>query len=545
MNCAPSLPCRGIAKATLLLVLAVGLSGCGERVLDIQLRLVTTSCPDNNGQVVNALEYVEFLEISVTGDGIVEPISTRSSVNHGTATLPGIPITGPGPEVRRRIDVIGRAQGPDGPIMSRGAAVVFVDDSATSMEVPVFLRRLDSFTFAASASEPETCSTMKRSRSGHTATVLTDGRVLIVGGALIETDRRIVHASAEIFDPKTGEFSMLEGEAAPRQPRVFHTATLLRDGRVLVAGGEYDPPDGGGSQPNRSAEIFDPKTDSFGAPIQMPRARTRHTATAVAGDMVVLVGGYSDLQELDASGHPVPTLTTDVFHATADGGVGAFDNGPDLPSPRAEHCALAVSDGMNVVIAGGKTVSGDEVVAAATMHYLRAWREERRISLLGDEKNMRTARFGLACGSTRREGVDQVVMAGGFRTVDGLDGGGDPSDNVEMFDPSAQQDMQNLRGLPGGARGWLCGAQLDRTSVAFIGGYAEGQAASATDRLVPMEAGPDVESVQGRLGDRRYHHRCAVLLDGSVLVTGGEHSESMGDDLSLSTAEIYTPRSLP
>jgi hypothetical protein len=64
-------------------------------------------------------------------------------------------------------------------------------------------------------------------RAWHTATLLTDGRMLIAGGSWRD-------GSAEVYDPKTGTFTRTGSMTTDRE---FHTATLLSDGRVLIAGG--------------------------------------------------------------------------------------------------------------------------------------------------------------------------------------------------------------------------------------------------------------------------------------------------------------------
>ena len=107
-------------------------------------------------------------------------------------------------------------------------------------------------------------------RTGHTATALSDGRILITGGR--DTDGNLVAAS-EIFDPETQTSS---ASATLHTARVDHSATVLADGRVLVAGGT------GASGALSSAEIFDPAHPENGFQTvgsRMSTARTRHTAT--------------------------------------------------------------------------------------------------------------------------------------------------------------------------------------------------------------------------------------------------------------------------
>src|SRR5689334_24487425 len=102
--------------------------------------------------------------------------------------------------------------------------------------------------------------TMLTSREGHTATLLKNGKVLIVGGMHWTTactpgctEQLSALASAELYDPATGRF-IQTGKMSVR--RVFHMATLLSSGKVLVAGGD-----------NRSgiafdsAELYDPSSE--------------------------------------------------------------------------------------------------------------------------------------------------------------------------------------------------------------------------------------------------------------------------------------------
>jgi hypothetical protein len=92
---------------------------------------------------------------------------------------------------------------------------------------------------------------MATNHSQHTATLLRDGRVLVAGGRSTFPVNSLV-ANAEIYDPTTGIWSTT---GTMRTNRFGHTATLLPDGRVLVAGGTGSPPGGG-----PEAEIYDPAT---------------------------------------------------------------------------------------------------------------------------------------------------------------------------------------------------------------------------------------------------------------------------------------------
>ncbi len=119
-------------------------------------------------------------------------------------------------------------------------------------------------------------------RTGHTATLLPDGRILVVGGVNWWDESNI--ATAEIWDPATETFGPT---GAPAEARASHTATLLPDGRVLVVGGFGDP-DG---KPIASAEIWDPATASFSPAGSLAKSSDSHTATLLPDGRVLVFGG--------------------------------------------------------------------------------------------------------------------------------------------------------------------------------------------------------------------------------------------------------------
>jgi hypothetical protein len=130
---------------------------------------------------------------------------------------------------------------------------------------------------------------MLTAREGHTATLLPNKKVLIVGGAsqFLPTGQ-VALSSAELFDPSTGNFS---ATGSMDFQRSAHTATLLPDGRVLIAGG-YS---GDLSQPFSgtalTAELYDPSTGTFTPSGQMAVPRYGHSATLLNSGKVLIAGG--------------------------------------------------------------------------------------------------------------------------------------------------------------------------------------------------------------------------------------------------------------
>lgn len=123
-----------------------------------------------------------------------------------------------------------------------------------------------------------------------TATLLKDGRVLVVGGVAQAGNFGTADAGAETYDPTTGKFTA----AGPMTTnRANHTATLLADGRVLVAGGSPPPSATGGFVATYdSAEIYDPSTGNFSLTGTMQEARGNFSANLLPSGKVLLCGGY-------------------------------------------------------------------------------------------------------------------------------------------------------------------------------------------------------------------------------------------------------------
>jgi hypothetical protein len=115
--------------------------------------------------------------------------------------------------------------------------------------------------------------------SGHAATRLADGRVLVVGGNASDT-QEVPLKTAELYDPSSGTFAATGSMAVARDGE---SAAALRSGKVLVVGGA-----------DRSAELYDPTTGKFGATGSAVVDRATATATLLADGRVLLVGGATD-----------------------------------------------------------------------------------------------------------------------------------------------------------------------------------------------------------------------------------------------------------
>ena len=127
---------------------------------------------------------------------------------------------------------------------------------------------------------------LNMARSSHSATLLPNGKVLVAGGNTSTAPPSFgITNSAELYDPDTGTWSTtgsLIGETSG------HTATLLPNGKVLVAGGW------GGNSALNKAELYDPTTGTWSVTGSLIVARYWHTATPLKNGMVLVVGGSND-----------------------------------------------------------------------------------------------------------------------------------------------------------------------------------------------------------------------------------------------------------
>jgi len=184
-------------------------------------------------------------------------------------------------------------------------------------------------------------------RAGHTATVLQDGRVLIVGGrdsTCVYTCGQRTWRNAELFDPATGTFTPA---SAPGQARFHHTATLLPDGRVLLAGGTT--PDLEGTDVSSLVEVYDPATNTFQALGALLRPRSEHTATLLGDGTVLLAGGLT----YNSGENSMATATVEAF----DPATGLSRLATSDVTTRYRHAAARLASG-HVVLLGGSEGGG-------------------------------------------------------------------------------------------------------------------------------------------------------------------------------------------
>jgi putative Ig domain-containing protein/galactose oxidase-like protein len=202
----------------------------------------------------------------------------------------------------------------------------------------------------ANGSFSSTASPMASAHAFHTATILADGRVLVTGGMAQQSNfGGPIHGgvtSSELFDPATGLFSSTGDMGTAR---LGHTATLLPNGNVLIAGGSVTV---GAGSALATAEIFDQASQTFANTGNMGVARTFHTATPLNDGTVLLAGGDpNDILNLGPISNgwvPAPLASAELF----DPASGMFTETGGLVNGRENHTAILLKDGTVLVIGG-------------------------------------------------------------------------------------------------------------------------------------------------------------------------------------------------
>ena len=218
----------------------------------------------------------------------------------------------------------------DGRVLLVGGIPFAIGDAAAASD-PASAELWDPVTDAVSPA-----GVLGEARARHTATLLPDGRVLVIGGESLVDGAYTALGSAELWDADTGTFTPAGSLA---EARINHTATLLPDGRVLVVGG------GGSSGWIAAAEIWDPATGAFAQSGPLLVARWLHTATPLPDGRVLVVGGNGD------SGDPVNPAQLALAEVW-DPATGAFGPAGSLHQARESHTATLLPDGRVLVVGG-------------------------------------------------------------------------------------------------------------------------------------------------------------------------------------------------
>jgi hypothetical protein len=277
--------------------------------------------------------------------------------------------------------------------------------------------------------------------------------------------------------------------------RTEHTATVLKDGRVLIVGGRTDT----GSPPTTGkTSFYDPKTGALtdGPPLKL--ARMNHSATLLNDGRVLVVGG--------ASQSGIAIASTELYDPTGN----SWSDGPSMPSVRMGQSATVLASG-DVLIAGG-------FAYGAHLGSMMLFKPGTPGTWSSVAAVLTTARSAYA---TVRLSSGKVLFIGGAADTDILD-------TIEIFDPSsgaitvAAAKLTEKRNLP-------TANLLGNGKIIVVGGND----AKHDDLYDP---GTDKVTALSHLGDPPQRHASVTLLDGRVLVCGSDFTP--GDRAELFSTDV-------
>jgi Kelch motif len=315
----------------------------------------------------------------------------------------------------------------------------------------------------------------------HTATLLLNGKVLIAGGQALWGGSYL--ASAELYDPKTGTFTATGDMTVPRHLPI---ATLLPSGQVLIVSADT------------GAEIYDPSTGAFTPVTYLASANTNCSAATLLANGKVLINVGTVWPGPRGLG------VTAQLYDPASGTFAATNRYSDFPQTTFFPCPLAT------LLPDGKV--------------LTTWNESEAELYDPD-----TASFRLTQGWVNDyDGVYTATLLTTGKVLITTE------TNTELYDPKTETFA-----VTGAPPTYSIAALLSDGTVLFTGG--------CQGLCDPLKAGAEFYdptsgkfTATGGLTTPRYGHTATLLRDGTVVIAGGVKASFL-DSVPIATAEIYTP----
>lgn len=341
---------------------------------------------------------------------------------------------------------------------------------------------------------------LNTARAGHTATLLTNGKVLVVGGNSGSFNSNTLD-SAELYDPVNGTWSVT---GSLKQSRSYHTATLLPNGLVLVAGGEVVS--GQSFVLTRTAELYDPGAGEWRSTGDLNTGRDLHTATLLQNGNVLVAGGIG-FENLDSA---------ELY----DAATGMWSRTGNLVAARYWHTATLLQNG-KVLVAGGQFDVGSNLsqILKSTELYdpvSRTWNRTADLNAFRSEHTATQMQNG------------KVFVASGDDPYDYPTSNG----TAEIYDPGTA--TWSYTGNLGAIRDGHTATLLPSGKVLVTGGvhFSTMNGAELYDPV------PGTWTPTGNVSTPRFYgHTATLLSDGKVLVAGGTSEDD--NPTALASAELY------